>query len=129
MTLKLGVGFRAWAAHPHPDQIWVPPGSSIEGDMAYWIISSREMCETAVQYWFSSWICFTEVYSDFLNSSIYPLLKHIHTLRVHYAHAAPNLNSGYSKYAKVARVHYFCTIALRTYRAVLTRTWASRRVD
>ena len=45
----------------------------------------------------------------------------IHTLRVHYAHAAANLNSGYSKYAKVARVHYFCTIALRTSRAVLTR--------
>ena len=48
-------------------------------------------------------------------------LKLIHTLRVHYAHAAANLNSGYSKYAKVARVHYFCTIALRTCRAVLTR--------
>ena len=48
------------------------------------------------------------------------LLK-IHTLRVHYAHATANLNSGYSKYAKVARVHYFCTIALRTSRAVLTR--------
>ena len=44
-----------------------------------------------------------------------------HTLRVHYAHAAANLNSGYSKYSKVARVHYFCTIALRTSRAVLTR--------
>ena len=56
-------------------------------------------------------------------------LKQIHTLRVHYAHAAANLNSGYSKYAKVARVHYFCTIALRTSRAVLTRAWASRRVD
>ena len=41
----------------------------------------------------------------------------IHTLRVHYAHAAANLNSGYLKYAKVARVHYFCTIALRTSRA------------
>ena len=53
----------------------------------------------------------------------------IHTLRVHYAHAAANLNSGYSKYAKVARVHYFCTIALRTSRAVMTRAWASRRVD
>ena len=37
-------------------------------------------------------------------------LKDIHTLRVHYAHAAANLNSGYSKYAKVVRVHYFCTI-------------------
>ena len=45
----------------------------------------------------------------------------IHTLRVHYAHAAANLNSGYTKYAKVARVHYFCTIALRTSRAVLTQ--------
>ena len=52
----------------------------------------------------------------------------IHTLRVHYAHAAANLNSGYSKYAKVARVHYFCTIALRTSRTALTRAWASRRV-
>ena len=45
----------------------------------------------------------------------------IHTLRVHHVHAATNLNSGYSKYAKVARMHYFCTIALRTSRAVLTR--------
>ena len=54
---------------------------------------------------------------------------HIHTLRVHYAHAAANLNSGYSKYAKVARMHYFCTIALRTSRAVLTRAWASRAID
>ena len=35
----------------------------------------------------------------------------------------------YSKYAKVARMHYFCTIALRTSRAVLTWAWASRRVD
>ena len=47
----------------------------------------------------------------------------IHTLRVHYAHAAANLNSGYSKYAIVARVHYFCTIALWTSRAVLMRAW------
>ena len=60
--------------------------------------------------------------------SIYTL-TFIHTLRVHYAHAAANLNSVYSKYAKVARVHYFCTIALRTSRAVLTRARASRRVD
>ena len=52
----------------------------------------------------------------------------IHTLRVHYAHVAANLNSGYSKYTKVACVHYFCTIALRTSRAVVTRAWASRRV-
>ena len=57
------------------------------------------------------------------------ILIYIHTLRVHYAHTAANLNSGYSKYAKVARVHYFCTIALRTCRAVLTRAWASRTVD
>ena len=55
--------------------------------------------------------------------------KTIHTLRVHYAHAAANLNSGYSKYEKVARVHYFCTIALRTSCTVLMRAWASRRVD
>ena len=53
----------------------------------------------------------------------------LHTLCVHYAHAAANLNSGYSKCAKVARVHYFCTIALRTSRAVLTQAWVSRRVD
>ena len=37
-------------------------------------------------------------------------LECIHTLRVYYTHAAANLNSGYSKYAKVARVHYFCTL-------------------
>ena len=40
------------------------------------------------------------------------VLMQIHTLRVHYARAAANLNSEYSKYAKEARVHYFCTIAL-----------------
>ena len=49
------------------------------------------------------------------------ILMGIHTLRVHYAHAAANLNSEFSKYAKIARVHYFCTIALQTSRAVLTR--------
>ena len=48
-------------------------------------------------------------------------LLNIHTLCVQYAHAAANLNSGYSKYAKVARVHYFGTIALRISRAVLMR--------
>ena len=39
-----------------------------------------------------------------------PLLQ-IHTLRVLYVHAAANLNSGYSKYAKVARALflYNCT--------------------
>ena len=25
--LKMGMGFEAWAAHPCPTQIWVPPGS------------------------------------------------------------------------------------------------------
>ena len=60
---------------------------------------------------------------------LYMYLIIIHTLHIHYAHAAANLNSGYSKYAKAARVHYFCTIALRTSRAVLTQAWASRRVD
>ena len=43
------------------------------------------------------------------------------SLRVHYVHAAANLDSGYSRYAKVARVHDFCTLAFRTSRAVLTR--------
>ena len=38
----------------------------------------------------------------------------IHTLRVQSAHAAANLNWRYWKYTKVARVHYFCTITLRT---------------
>ena len=33
-----------------------------------------------------------------------------YTPRTLYAHAAANLNSGYSKYGKVARVHYFCRI-------------------
>ena len=82
-------------------------------------------CSSLVNLWLalSSW-----AYSVL----VYPLpqsLLHIHTLRVHYAHAVANLNSGYSKYAKVARVHYFCTIALWTSHAVLTRAWASRRVD
>ena len=66
--------------------------------------------------------------SQFSNQGHVLSLNLIHTLRVHYAHAAANLISGYSKYAKVVRVHYFCTIALRTSRAVLTRAWASRRV-
>ena len=57
------------------------------------------------------------------------VLLMIHTLRIHYAHAAANLNSGYSNYAKVVRMHYFCTIVLRTPRAVLTRTWVLSRVD
>ena len=53
-----------------------------------------------------------------------------YTLRtVHYAHDAANLNWGYSKYAKVACVHYFSTIALRTPHAVLTLARALRGVD
>ena len=75
---------------------------------------------------FSFNICFSLTGNFSLCESIFKL---IHTLRIHYAHAAANLNSGYSKYAKVARVHYFCTIALRTSRVVLTRAWASRKVD
>ena len=57
------------------------------------------------------------------------LIRDIHTLCVHYTHAAANLNSGYSKYAKVARVNYFCTIALGTCRAVLRVDLRERRVD
>ena len=30
MTLKMGTGFEAWAVHPHPNQIWVPPGMYTE---------------------------------------------------------------------------------------------------
>ena len=47
------------------------------------------------------------VCSIFHFDRIFTKLIIIHTLRVQYAHAAANLNSGYSKYAKVARVHYF----------------------
>ena len=57
------------------------------------------------------------------------LLNNRHTLCVHYEHAAADLHLGKSKYAKVAGMHYFFTIAIRTSRAVLTRAWASRRVD
>ena len=42
------------------------------------------------------------------------LLFLIHTLCVLSAHAAANLNSRYSKYAKVALVHYICKILLWT---------------
>ena len=48
----------------------------------------------------------------------------VHTLRIHHAHAEANLNWWYSKYAKVACVYYFCTIALRT----LSHAWVKRRV-
>ena len=49
------------------------------------------------------------------------LNKHSYTPRTLHACCSQSNSSGYSKYAKVARVHYFCTIALRTSRAVLTR--------
>ena len=80
--------------------------------------------------WHSIWLCYDIILLYMWmswNRTTWYWLHSIHTLRVHYVHAAANLNSGYSKYAKVVRVHYFCTIALRTSRAVLT--WASRRVD
>ena len=48
-----------------------------------------------------------------IESIIYRLYD-VYTLHLHCMHAAANLNSGYSKYEKVARVHYFCTMALRT---------------
>ena len=51
---------------------------------------------------------------DILKSKSSTYLEHIHTLRVHYAHTVANLNSGYSKYAKVLRMYYFFTVALRT---------------
>ena len=57
------------------------------------------------------------VWSDFAESSYFLFIHSAYTT----AHAAANLNSGYSKYAKAARVHYFCTIALRISRAVVTR--------
>ena len=76
-----------------------------------------------------TWGIFIQDTAYFIVIQLSMTLCFIHTLQVHYAHAAANLNSGYSKYAKVARVHYFCTIALRTSRAVLTQAWASRRVD
>ena len=76
-----------------------------------------------------SWVIIGAGCIHMISTCVFYCILYIHTLRVHYAHAAANLNSGYSKYAKVARVHYFCTIALRTSRAVVTRAWASRRVD
>ena len=42
------------------------------------------------------------------------VINQIHTLRVQDAHDAANLKLGLLRYAKVARVHYLCTIALRT---------------
>ena len=53
----------------------------------------------------------------------------IHTLCVHYTYVTANLNWGYSKYAKVACLHYFSTIELQTPHAMLTLEWVSRRVD
>ena len=88
-----------------------------------------------VNVWFLYWIVYlwsTKIIQCSCNNvsnTRNKFLLIIHTFRVHYAHTAANLNSGYSRYAKVARVHYFCTIALRISREVLTRAWASHRVD
>ena len=61
------------------------------------------------------------------NSALINLLQfRLHVSKFIY-YAAANLNSGYLKCTKVVRMHYFCTIALRTSGAVLTQ--ASRRVD
>ena len=46
-----------------------------------------------------------------------------------HTHAAANLNWRHLKYMKVALVHYFCTIALRTPHTVLTHVGALHRVD
>ena len=58
-------------------------------------------------------------------TGLYPIwqLLYIHTLRVRCAHAAANLIWRYSKYLDVVRMHYFCTIALRTHYAHV-RQWA-----
>ena len=52
-----------------------------------------------------------ETCKTFDTNHIYILF--IHKLHVPYAYVAANLNSGYSKYTKVARMHYFCTISLQ----------------
>ena len=44
----------------------------------------------------------------------------IHTLHVHYVHAAANLNSEYSKYMKVVHMQYFGTIILQTSYALVS---------
>ena len=51
----------------------------------------------------------------------------IHTLRVQYVHDAATLNFGLSKYAKVARMHYFCTIALQTPNASVSVAYSAFR--
>ena len=56
-------------------------------------------------------------------------LQHFHSLRVHYAHAAANLNSGYSKYAKVARVHYYISRSADASVSVARVDLRERRVD
>ena len=48
-----------------------------------------------------------------------PLKSSLHTLCLHYVHAAANQKSGYIKYVKVVPMHYFYTITLRKPCAVL----------
>ena len=49
------------------------------------------------------------------HSFFHALNHNSYTPKLHYTHAAGNLNSGYSKYMKVVCMHYFCTVALGTH--------------
>ena len=72
-------------------------------------LSAKTLCVLfTLVFWVKSSILWQEVGLTLIECKL--LFIVIHTLHVHYAHAAANLNSGYSKYAKVARVHlYNCT--------------------
>ena len=39
--LKMGMGFEAWAAHPCPTQIWVPPGARVSRRLTF---SCKQLC-------------------------------------------------------------------------------------
>ena len=83
-------------------QYFLVIGSFDEGWIKYHII----ICSHS----FIKWLRWNEVHKlEYLNR------WNTYTLHVHYAHAAADLNRWYSKYAKVACLHYFCTTALRTY--------------
>ena len=75
-----------------------------------WLISIPKMYTYIIHYNYTLKVMALSYFSKFLGwhqpqFKPHTVLLPIHTLRVHYAHAAANLNSGYSKYAKVARVH------------------------
>ena len=55
----------------------------------------------------------TYMYGILALTIIKRVLITIHTFCIHYVHASANLNWQYSKYAKVAHMHYFCTIVLQ----------------